>query len=360
VISRNTAFTYKDKPANAKQVGRELNVRYVLEGSVQRTGNQVRVNAQLIDAGSDVHLWADRLDRDMGDLFALQNEITSQIAVALGYELIAAEATRPTQNPDALDYIFRGRAERLKPNSRQVLAEAISMFERALALDPGSVEAQISLAITLANRVTDQMTSSAAIDISRAETLVTQAIAASPRSALAHFAKAEVLGARGHCEEAIPEYETVLTIDRNVVGALNALSNCKLLTGAIEHVIPLEEKAIRLSPRHPQIAFWYARIGLVYLLQSRTDEAIAWLEKARSANPDWAGARAELASAFALKGDSERAAVELAEARRLSSDSRYSSIARLKAIQNFGVPKIQFLFETTYLAGLRKAGVPDA
>jgi TolB-like protein/class 3 adenylate cyclase len=287
VISRNTAFTYKDKPVNAKQIGRELDVRYVLEGSVQRTGNQVRVNAQLIDAGSDVHLWADRLDRDMGDLFALQNEITSRIAVALGYELIAAEATRPTQDPDALNYIFRGRAERLKPNSSKVLAEAISMFERALMLDPGSVEAQSLLAITLANRVTDQMTSSAATDISRAERLVTQAIAASPRSALAHYAKAEVLGAQGRCDESNPEYETVLAIDRNFVGAFNALSVCKLLTGAIEQVIPLEEKAIRLSPRHPQIAFWYARIGLMHLLQSRTDEAIAWLEKARSANPDW-------------------------------------------------------------------------
>jgi tetratricopeptide (TPR) repeat protein len=234
------------------------------------------------------------------------------------------------------------------------------MFERALALDPGSVEAKSALAITLANRVTDQMTSSATTDISRAEGLVAEAVAASPRSALAHFAKAEVLGARGHYDEAIPEYERVLAIDPNMVGALNALSQCKLLTGAVEQAIPLEEKAIRLSPRHPQIAFWYARIGFVHLLQSRTDEAIPWLEKARAANPDWAGAHAELASAYALKGNYERAAVELAEARRLSGDGRYSSIARLKTIQNFGVPTIRVLFEATYLDGLRKAGVPDA
>jgi adenylate cyclase len=285
-------------------------------------GNQARVNAQLIDADSDAHLWAERFDHNMDDLFAVQNEVTSRIAVALGYEVIAAEATRSTRDPDALDYIFRGRAERLKPNSRNVLADAIAMFERALALDPGSVEAKSALAITLANRVTDQMTSSATTDISRAEGLVAEAVAASPRSALAHFAKAEVLGARGHYDEAIPEYERVLAIDRNMVGALNALSQCKLLTGAVEQVIPLEKKAIRLSPRHPGIAFWYARIGLVHLLQSRTDEAIPWLEKARAANPDWAGAHAELASAYALRGNYERAAVELAEARRLSGDGR--------------------------------------
>ena len=115
VISRNTAFTYRNKPVDTKQIGRELGVRYVLEGSVRRSGNQVRVNAQLIDAETDAHLWAERFDRDTGDLFALQNEITSRIAIALNLELIAAEAARPTEHPDALDYILRGRAALSKP-----------------------------------------------------------------------------------------------------------------------------------------------------------------------------------------------------------------------------------------------------
>jgi TolB-like protein len=108
VISRNTAFTYRNKPIDTKQIGRELGVRYVLEGSVRRSGNRVRVNAQLIDAATDAHLWAERFDRDTDDLFALQNEITSRIANALGVELVAAEAARPTEHPDALDYILRG------------------------------------------------------------------------------------------------------------------------------------------------------------------------------------------------------------------------------------------------------------
>jgi len=106
VISRNTAFTYRNKSVDTKQIGRELGVRYVLEGSVRRSGNQLRVTAQLIDAENDAHLWAERFAGDTGDLFALQNEITSRIAVALYLELIGAEATRPTEHPDALDYIF--------------------------------------------------------------------------------------------------------------------------------------------------------------------------------------------------------------------------------------------------------------
>src|SRR5262249_47287916 len=142
VISRNTAFTYRNKRVDTRQIGRELNVRYVLEGSVRRVDNRVRVNAQLIDAETDAHLWAERLDGDGGDLFALQDEITRRIAVALDLELVAADAARPTEHPDALDYIRRGRTAVSNPRSRDKYAEAISLYERALTLNPGSVEAQ--------------------------------------------------------------------------------------------------------------------------------------------------------------------------------------------------------------------------
>jgi adenylate cyclase len=358
VISRNSAFTYKDKPVNAKQIGRELGVRYVLEGSVQRSGKQVRVTAQLINAETDAHLWAERLDRDTGDLFALQNEITGRIATALSAELVTAEATRPTDNPDALDYILQGRAV-LKPHSRESHAEQISLFERALALDPHSVEAQSQLATVLTSRVLEGWTDTAAADIARAEELVSQALSASPRSPLAHFAKGQVLRAQNRYGEAIPEYETVIAFNRNSVGALAALADCKLYVGPIEEVIPLQEQALRLSPRDPNISNMYARIGRVHALQSRTDEAIVWFEKARSANPGMPQRHAALASAYALKGETDRGAAELAEARRLSGDDRYSSIARLKTIAYFGVPKIRALYEATYFAGLRKAGVPE-
>jgi tetratricopeptide (TPR) repeat protein len=217
VISRNTAFTYRNKPVDAKQIGRELGVRYVLEGSVRRSGNQLRVNTQLIDAETDAHLWAERFDRDTGDLFALQNEITARIGNTLDLELIAAETARPTEHPDALDYILRGRAAWNKGPTRDNYAQAISLFEHALALDPRSVDAQSWLASALATRVISQLTDSAAADIAGAEGLIGQVLAASPRSPLAHYAKGRVLRTQGRCEEAIPEYETALALNRNLV-----------------------------------------------------------------------------------------------------------------------------------------------
>ena len=359
VISRNSAFTYKDKPVNAKQIGRELGVRYVLEGSVQRSAKQVRVNAQLIDAETAAHLWAERFERDIGDLSALQNEIIGRIANALSLALVGAEAARPTANPDALDYILRGRAAFNKPASRDNLAEAIGLFERALALDPRSAEAQSNLALTLAGRVAEGMSDTAAADLARAEGLVGQALVAAPSNPLAHFAKGQLLRVQGRCEDAIPEFETYIASNRNSAGAIGFLGHCKLMTGSIEEMIPAQEQAMRLSPRDPYIANIYWRIGVAYLLQSRTDEAIVWLEKGRSANPARPWVHAWLAAAYALKGETERAAAELAEARRLRGEGSYASIARMAATGYWGVPKVRALFEATYLAGLHKAGVPE-
>jgi adenylate cyclase len=192
VIARNTAFTYRNKPADAKQIGRELGVRFVLEGSVQRSGNQIRINAQLIDAETNSHLWAERFDRDMGDLFALQNEITTRIAVALNQELTAAEAARRTERPDVLEYILRARAAAGKPPSRDHSAEIVSLEEHALALDPQSAEAQSWLVVTLAGRVLANFTETAAADIERAQGLIEQAFATAPNSVLVHFAKGQV------------------------------------------------------------------------------------------------------------------------------------------------------------------------
>jgi len=204
------------------------------------------------------------------------------------------------------------------------------------------------------------MTDTASADIARAEDLAGQALASSPRSWLAHFANGTVLRAQRRFAEALPEYETVLAVNPNWVWALHALGQCKLYSGSIEETIPLVERAIRLSPRDPLLSVWYWQIGFVHLLQSRTDEAILWFEKARGAGPEVPSVRAGLASAYGLNGETQRAAAELAQARRLSADDRHSSIARLKAIGTFrGVPKIHALGEATYFAGLRKAGMPE-
>jgi adenylate cyclase len=363
VISRNTAFTYRKKIVATKQIGHELSVRYLLEGSVRRLGNQIRVNAQLIDAETDSHVWAERFVGDIVDLFALQDEITSRIALAFGSELVIAEAARPTEHPDTLDYILRGRAALSKPPTRNNYADAIGLFERALAFDPGSVEAQSLLASTLARRVLDQMNASAAsgaADIVRAEELVGQALAVSPGSPRAHFAKGDLLCAQRQFAEAIPEYESVLASNRNAVDAIAIIGRAKIYIGMIDEAIPLEEQAFRLSPRDPRIGVWYVWIAQAYLLQSHVDEAIVWLEKARSANPAISYVHLYLASAYALKGESEPAAAELAEARRLVSDDRNSTISRLKATGGYwGVPKVRALYDATVFAGLRKAGMPE-
>jgi adenylate cyclase len=362
VISRNTAFTYRNKSIDTKQIGRELGVRYVLEGSVRRSGSTVRVSAQLIDAATDAHLWAERFDSDTTDLFTLQAEITGWLANALGIELIAAEAARPTEHPDAIDYILRGRAVLFgKPQTPDSYREAISLFEHALTLAPLSVEAQSRAATVLADRVLGGMANSAAADLARAEGLVDQALAASPRSWMTHFAKGHVLRAQKRWEEAIFEYEAALALNHNLVVALICLGWCKLRAGSIEEVTPLIERAIRVSPRDPYIGVCYSQIGTAHLLQWQIDKAIVWFEKARSTNSNVPYHRIRLASAYALRGEIERAAAEIAEARRLDTGDLVSTIARLKAVPGawLGVPKIRALFETTFFAGLRKAGMPE-
>jgi TolB-like protein/class 3 adenylate cyclase len=359
VISRNSAFTYRNKPVDTKQIGRELGVRYVLEGSVQRSANRVRVTAQLINAETDAHLWAERFDRDASDLFAMQDEITRRIALALNIEMTAAEAARPTQNPDALDYVPRGRAVRYRPISRENYAEALDSFEHASELDPQSVDAQLGLAGVLVDRILDFGSSSAADDIKRAEVLADRALAAAPQRAYAHIIKANVLRAQRRCAEVVPEYEAALALDRNAAHALANIGRCKIYIGPIEGAIPPLEQAIRLSPSDPSIGNWYFRIGEAHLLQSHIDDAILWLEKGKRAVPEWHGVRGYLAAAYALKGDGEHAAAELAEARKLGGEGSWRSIARFRANTRYETPAIRALAAATFYEGLRKAGVPE-
>jgi TolB-like protein/DNA-binding winged helix-turn-helix (wHTH) protein/Tfp pilus assembly protein PilF len=358
VTSRTTADTYRNKPVDVRQIGRELGVRYVLEGSVQRFPNHIRVNTRLIDVRTDAHLWADQFDRDPADPFLVQDEIGKRTEVKVYHALLAWEGSRPTEHPDALEYILRGRAAQI-PFDRDNYAETIDCFEQALAADPQSAEAQGWLADALARRALDEMADAAVADISHAAGLAAQSLAASPRGAFSHSAKGQVLCAQGRYKEAIPAFETARAINPAWPYVYGFLSDCKLWTGSVADAIPLVEQAIRISPRDAWVATWYSKIGRLHLVQSHTREAIAWLEKARRANLQLPAVHAMLASAYAFNGEIERAAGELAEARGLSRDGRYSSMSRLKAIGYFGVPKIRALFEATYFMGLRKAGMTE-
>jgi tetratricopeptide (TPR) repeat protein len=329
---------------------------------VRRSGQQVRVTAQLVDAETGAHLWADRLDRDMGDLFRLQNEITGQIARALQFELAIADAGRLTEHPDVLDYILRGRAAWWKSPHGTNYAEPQGLFERALALEAQAVEAQIWLALMLINRVLDSVSDAPDAELQRAGELVAQALAVSPNSAWAHFVRGQVLRAQSQYEDAAIEYETAITFDRNLANAYAWLGRCKLLIGSVDEVILPTEYAIRLSPRDRNLASWYVQIGAVHLLKARTDEAVLWFEKARSARAGLHSIHASLAAGYALKGETGRASAALMEARRLSDLDRYSSIARLKAASGrgwFQAPKLRALAATTFFAGLRLAGMPE-
>jgi TolB-like protein/class 3 adenylate cyclase/Tfp pilus assembly protein PilF len=357
VIARNTAFTYKGKPVDAKRIGWDLGVRYVLEGSVQRSGKQVRINAQLIDAETGAHIWAERFDRNIGDLFALQNEITARIANALQSQLAIAEARRPTDNPDALDYILRGRAVLAKPISRENYDKAEEYFNKALELDPHSVDAAAWLATALTIRVTDELSDAPETDLHRAEQLADNALSAAPNSAPAHYAMAQVLRAQYRCDEAIPEYEAAIALDRSRVPAYAHVGWCKFLTGSVEQALPYFEQVIRLSPSGPGIAPWYGRMGVIQLLESHTDEAVLSLERARSENPRLPFVHAYLAAAYALNGQNDRAHAELAEAQRLSRS--YSSLANVEKSNWFDNAKIRALAQATYFPALRKAGLAE-
>jgi tetratricopeptide (TPR) repeat protein len=255
--------------------------------------------------------------------------------------------------------ILRGRAALARPATRDNYAEAIELFEQAMALGKRSTEAQIWLATALAARKLDNLADMPATDVALAEELIGDALAILPRNGQARFARGQILRAQGRLNQAIDEYETAIALNRNNVGAIYALGWCRFLTGSAEAAIPLVEQAIHLSPRDPLIATWYAWIGRVHLLQSRTDEAVAWLERARSANPDLPVVHAPLAAAYALRGEIERAAFELAAARRLAADDRFSSLSHFRSGRYFGVTSICALYEKTYFVGLRKAGLPE-
>lgn len=329
VIASNTAFTYKHKPVDAKRVGRDLGVRFVLEGSVRRFGSQLRVNAQLVDANTGGHLWAERFERHATDLVNVEDEVIGRIAGALQLELFIAEADRASEQPDAMEYTLRGRAAIAKAQNRKGWTAAIDFYERALAIDPHYARAQGELAIVLVARVLDLMTDTPAADLERAADLVERAVAAAPRSMMAHQGWAQVLRAQRRWEEAMFEYQKVIEINRNFPYAYSQLALCKLVVrGALDEAASLAHQAIRLSPRDPGVHGWYARLGQVEILRSRTAQAAAWYGKARHANPGHPGGHAGLAAAYGLAGEYARAAAALASARRLSHV--YSSLARVR------------------------------
>jgi TolB-like protein len=289
VIGRNTAFTYKGKHVDLKQIGRELNVRYVLEGSVQRGGNRMRVNVQLIDAETGNHLWAERFEKPVTDLFDMQDEIVARLAGALNTQLVAAEALRAEQTPtpDSMDLFFQGLAWLNKGSTPDNVTQARGFFDRALAADPGNVGALVGSADADVVEgallfVTDPIAALAA-----AEAKLTKALSSVPDYAHAHMdlGLVEILTKRA--AEGIAKCEHALALDRNLATAHSVIGFGKILIGRAEETEAHVAEALRLSPRDTFAYIWMSTAGLAKLHLGSWEQAVAWCRRSNEANRNY-------------------------------------------------------------------------
>jgi TolB-like protein/class 3 adenylate cyclase/Tfp pilus assembly protein PilF len=362
VIARNTAFTYKGKSVDVKQVGRELGVRYILEGSVRQIGDQVRVNVQLVDAESGSHLWADRFDTDRANLAETQDSVTGRLARMLNLELVDDIDRRieweATVNPDAYDLIMRGWAWYYRPRSTRSQHEALRAFERALEIDPKSIDARIGMASVLAANLSDAQSSSVPRDDVRAEQCLIEALEHDANSSAAHRAMGHLRRSQNRLIESRTELELAITLDRNDARAFFQLGMTLMYLGRPEEAIFQIDKAMRLSPRDPNVAQHYWGLGACHLLLGRLDEAIDLLRKSCAANPWHHFPCLHLAGALGLKGDVAEAEAALAASVKLQPE--IDSLARWRASRPYlNNPQYQELIEKTLNIGLRRAGFPD-
>jgi TolB-like protein/Tfp pilus assembly protein PilF len=355
VIARNTAFSYKGKAIDVRQIGRELNVRYVLEGSVQRGGNRLRVNVQLIDAETGNHLWAERFDKPIADLLDLQDEIVSRLANTLDAELIAVEARRAERSlhPDAMDLVFQGRAWANKGISLEYMAQARGFFERALVLDPSNVEALLGMALVETSSV--HLIDNRAARLAQAEAVLIKALSAAPQHALGHMLLGVVQMYTNRAAQGIAECQRALVLDRNLANAHGFIGAAKFFLGRPAETETHINEALRLSPRDTNAFRWMQFAGNARLHLGDNEAAVAWLRRGIEANRNYALMHFQLAGALALLG--------------LLDEARAAAQSGLALYAGFTIRRFRSAAvgdNPTYLAGrerisegLRMAGVPE-
>jgi TolB-like protein/class 3 adenylate cyclase/Flp pilus assembly protein TadD len=357
VIGRNTAFTYKGKHVDLKQVGRELNVRYVLEGSVQRGGNRMRVNVQLIDAANGSHLWAERFEKPVTDLFNMQDEIVARIANTLNSQLVAVEARRAGRapTPDSMDLYFQGLAWVNKGVTLENMTKARGFFERALALDPINVDARVGMATVDVNVGVAFVTDDRVARLAAAEAAATEAVSLAPEHAIAHLNLGLVLGVTNRSFQAIAECERALTLDQNLAAAQAIIGQNKLFVGHGEETERHVQEALRLSPRDPWVYTWLMIAGVALTALDRPEEAISWLGRSVESNRNYPLSRFILAAVLANLGQVKEARSEVKTA--LALDPRFT-IASFRATAWSDNPV--FLVQRENITdGMRKAGLPE-
>jgi TolB-like protein/class 3 adenylate cyclase/Tfp pilus assembly protein PilF len=289
VIARNTAFTFKGRNTDARQIGKELGVRYVLEGSVQRDQNQVRVNAQLVDAESGGHLWAERFDRPLANLFSMQDDIVASLASRLGAELITDEARRAERvsKPDSMDLYFQGMAWVNKGRGLDDLARARDFFERALAIDPNNLDA--SLGTVAADVLTAQgyRTDDRIERFAAVEATLSKVLTQWPNNAWAHYWMGRVKVQTNRGAEGIGECEQAIALNPNLANAHSLIGLAKLVNGHPEETESHELEALRISPHDTDANVWVAYIALSKLYLGAREDAVARYHQAFEINRNY-------------------------------------------------------------------------
>ncbi len=290
VIARNTSMTFKGKPVDAKAIGKDLGVRYVLEGSVQPSGDRTRVNAQLIDADNGAHLWAEQFDTPRADLLQTQDAIVAHLARAIDFQLTQAEAARlkrtPAANRNAEDLALQCEAGYWKAGAIGKEADAaFSLCEQALAIDPDNVRALLGLAFKLWLPAALGLSSDPKGDLERADQFDTKALALDPGFAWAHGTKGWILQNQRRPEESVPEFERALALDPSGADAYSGLGVDYLALGRFDQSIEALDKAIWASPSDPSLTYYYGNKAWANFGLKRYDETIELARRAIAINP---------------------------------------------------------------------------
>ena len=360
VISRNTAFTLKGKAVDARQIGRELGVRYVLEGSVRRMGGTVRVNAQLIDAGTGAHLWVEQMDVDQSAL-ALQDNfgIANRLARMLSVELVNAEGRRAQRtDPDAIDLTMRGWSVLNGGPNKEDVQRAVGLFEDALRIDPENSQARVGLAQALTSVYRNRWDPEPAKVLARADEAATRGIATAPNYAHAHYVKAEVLGLSNRFDAALAAYDRAIALDRNHAAAyVGRARNLNVIGRAAEALAPVE-KAIRLSPRDPELYVWYFVLCHANTHLARDTQAIEWCLKSLATGKTYYFAYIDLASAYAWRGQNAEAAAAVVELLKVRPGFTVQALVQ-EGSGTSDHPAFRKEFQRI-VEGARKAGLPES
>jgi adenylate cyclase len=329
VIARNSTFTYKGKPVKVKQVAEELGVKYVLEGGVRKAGDKVRITAQLIDALTGHHLWAERYDRNLSDIFGVQDEITKNIIMAMQVKLTEGEQARAsakgTNNLEAYLKFLQANDNLLRLNIESN-ALGKQLAEEAIALDPEYAMAYRALAGAHMMDVWLGTSKSPKQSLAKAMELVQKALALDDSLAEAHDALAFLYSMKKQYDEGIAEAEKAVALNPNSAQSHYRVGKTLSFASRWQESIPEYKKAIRLNPIPPNMYLW--SLGLSYAMTGQHEEAIAWGEKAIRQEPDSLLAHLIMAEIYVFSGRDEEARVEAAEVLRINPKFSLEKLAK--------------------------------